>query len=505
MTRSLARLGARRNRLDGKANQVELPPPLADVRDASGGPDRGIAEGAPRAPLLRRDAILRRTLAASDVISAGTAVTLCVVVAGDDRLAPAAPLVLPLVVLVSKMIGLYDRDQYVLHKSTLEEAPAIFQVSTLYALVLWLSQGLFVIGYFGRTQLLTLWAALFVFMLLGRAAARRIVQARIPRERCLVIGDAVAAKAIERKFRHSHSVSATVVGRVPLTGQDRVNGAAPPILGDFGSLARLLREHQIHRVVIAPDVSNTDEVLGLIRQVKLLGVKVSVLPRLFEVVGYSVEVDNIDGLALMGIHRYGLTKSSEILKRGMDVVVSVLGLIFFSPLIAGIAAMIRLDSPGPAFFTQPRIGRGGKEFRVIKFRTMVDGADGLKAELSALNEADGLFKIADDPRITKMGRWLRRTSLDELPQLVNVLRGEMSLVGPRPLVADEDRRIEGWERNRLLFKPGMTGHWQIFGSARIPLREMVKIDYLYGANWSPWLDTKILIRTVPHVFRRSGL
>jgi lipopolysaccharide/colanic/teichoic acid biosynthesis glycosyltransferase len=142
---------------------------------------------------------------------------------------------------------------------------------------------------------------------------------------------------------------------------------------------------------------------------------------------------------------------------------------------------------------------------MLKFRTMVDGADALKQDRRKHNEADGLFKIADDPRITKVGRFLRRTSLDELPQLINVLKGEMSLVGPRPLVPDEDCQVEGLDRRRLHVKPGMTGLWQIFGSSRIPLNEMVKIDYLYGANWSLWLDVKILLRTIPYAISGRGL
>jgi lipopolysaccharide/colanic/teichoic acid biosynthesis glycosyltransferase len=143
---------------------------------------------------------------------------------------------------------------------------------------------------------------------------------------------------------------------------------------------------------------------------------------------------------------------------------------------------------------------------MLKFRSMVPHADAIKHELRHRNEVQGgLFKIADDPRITRVGRFLRRTSLDELPQLFNVLAGSMSLVGPRPLVEDEDALIEGWQRRRLAVKPGMTGQWQIFGSSRIPMEEMVKIDYLYGANWSIWLDLKILLRTVPYVLRRRGL
>ena len=143
---------------------------------------------------------------------------------------------------------------------------------------------------------------------------------------------------------------------------------------------------------------------------------------------------------------------------------------------------------------------------MLKFRTMVPDAEALKEGLRARNEAqEGLFKIAEDPRVTRVGRLLRRRALDELPQLWNIVRGEMSLVGPRPLVLDEDQRIEGWHRRRLELMPGMTGPWQILGPARVPLREMVAIDYLYVANWSLWTDIKILLRTIPHVLQRRGL
>jgi lipopolysaccharide/colanic/teichoic acid biosynthesis glycosyltransferase len=172
-----------------------------------------------------------------------------------------------------------------------------------------------------------------------------------------------------------------------------------------------------------------------------------------------------------------------------------------------IAVAIRLDSPGPIVFRQTRVGRHGNRFEMLKFRSMFDEADQLKEDLRHLNEgATGLFKISEDPRVTRVGRVLRRWQLDELPQLFNVFRGEMSLVGPRPLIPEEDGAIEGWYRRRLDVPPGITGHWQVLGSSQqIALAEMVKLDYLYVANWSLWSDVKLLLRTVPFIVRGRGI
>jgi lipopolysaccharide/colanic/teichoic acid biosynthesis glycosyltransferase len=180
-------------------------------------------------------------------------------------------------------------------------------------------------------------------------------------------------------------------------------------------------------------------------------------------------------------------------------------LVLGAPVLLLLALAIRLESRGPSLFAQTRVGRDGLRFTMYKFRTMYAGADRLRAELADLNETEGLFKLTDDPRITRVGGFLRRSSLDELPQLINVLRGEMSLVGPRPLVEEEDCRVEGWHRRRLHLTPGMTGAWQIMGEARVPLREMVMMDYMYIVNWSLWSDVKILLQTASHVFRRRGL
>jgi exopolysaccharide biosynthesis polyprenyl glycosylphosphotransferase len=294
------------------------------------------------------------------------------------------------------------------------------------------------------------------------------------------------------------------VGRVPLSGSSRDDGK--DVLGSIETLGIVLMDNEIDRAIIAPGSDDDEgEMLHAIRLVKSLGVRVTVVPRLFEVVGSSVEFDYVRGMMLLGVKPYGLTASSRFLKRGMDIFGATLGLLLLAPMLLYVAIAVKVSSPGRVLFRQRRVGRNGEEFEICKFRTMYQDAEAKKDELRHLNETAGLFKIENDPRITKVGSFLRRSSLDELPQLWNVLRGDMSLVGPRPLVPDEDSQVLGLDRRRLQVLPGMTGFWQVFGSGRIPLHEMVKIDYHYGANWSLWQDCKILLRTVPYVMSRRSL
>jgi exopolysaccharide biosynthesis polyprenyl glycosylphosphotransferase len=466
---------------------------------------REIPEGGATEASFRRDTIYRRCLALADVLSAAVALVIGVLLLGSDSVSPGALAAIPAVMLVGKVAGLYDRDEHLVKKATLDEAPQLFWVATLYTLLVFLTGDYIVDGEFGRSQALGLWSLLFASMLVTRSAARRFARAIASEERCLVLGDHEVATWLAAKVEASHGVKTQIVGRVPLE-RDPPGANGVPILGGTDRLGLVLTQHDIDRVIIAPGGSDAEHILDAIRLVKSLGVNVSVLPRLFEVVGSSVEFDQIDGMTLLGVRRYGLSTSSAALKRALDVVGASLLLFLLGPLMLMIALAIKLDSRGPVLFRQRRMGQGNVPFEMLKFRTMIEGADAQKAALVARNEAGGgLFKIENDPRVTRVGRFVRRTSLDELPQLLNVLRGDMALVGPRPLVIDEDRLVEGWQRRRLMLTPGMTGLWQIYGSARIPLNEMVKIDYLYGANWSLWLDVKILLRTVPFVVGRRGL
>jgi exopolysaccharide biosynthesis polyprenyl glycosylphosphotransferase len=455
---------------------------------------------------MRRDALFRRMLLGADVVAILAAFTLTVELSSRSlQLTWAFIAGIPILLVGAKLGGLYDRDETLLRKTTLDEVPKLFQLATLCALVSWLTGGLIVRGALDRHQALFLWLALAALLMGARTVSRAISLRLAPVERCLFIGDDLSAQTIRSKLTGHGGVKAEVVAHLDL---DKVapwstDTFSEPRLAEIRDLAQTL---DVHRAIIAPRSVDAGEMLNLVRTLKAVGVRVSVLPRLLEVVGSSVEFDDLHGVTVMGVRRFDLTRSSAAFKRAFDLFGASLGLLAVSPLMIAIAIAIKLDSRGPIFFRQLRVGRHGQRFYMLKFRTMVPDAELLKEGLRHRNEAqDGLFKIAEDPRVTRVGRLLRRSALDELPQLLNIVRGEMSLVGPRPLVIDEDQRVEGWHRRRLELMPGMTGPWQILGPARVPLREMVAIDYLYVANWSLWTDVKILLRTVPHVLGRRGL
>jgi exopolysaccharide biosynthesis polyprenyl glycosylphosphotransferase len=353
-------------------------------------------------------------------------------------------------------------------------------------------------GTMGNAQIAALWLGSFAAIIAARVLARWLARRIAPTERCLVIGEPDLADRIRERLDSSHA-RAVVVASLPVAGEDL------DALFSLESVHHLVSDLRVHRIILAPTTADTTEVTQLIRVAKAVGVRVSVLPRMFEAVGTAVEFDDVDGMTMLGVRRFGLVRSSRMLKRAFDLVAGSVALVLAAPLMAAIALAIRFDSKGPAFFRQPRVGRDGRHFHIFKFRSMVTDADDHKDRLRALNEAgNGLFKITYDPRVTRVGRFLRGTSLDELPQLFNVLRGEMSLVGPRPLVIDEDAQVVGLDRSRLHLTPGMTGPWQVLGT-RVPMQEMVGIDYLYVANWSLWLDLKLLLRTARHVLRRGNV
>jgi exopolysaccharide biosynthesis polyprenyl glycosylphosphotransferase len=312
------------------------------------------------------------------------------------------------------------------------------------------------------------------------------------------VGDPERAMRVREKLVSSRART-LVVATLPLSTDEADE------IGSEDAFRRLVSSLGVQRVIVASATTDATAVGELIRTAKAAGVRVSILPRMLEFVGSAVEFDDVDGMTMLGVRPFGLPRSSRLLKRAFDLGGSVIGLIAAGPLIALIALAVRRESKGPVFFRQVRVGRDGRHFRIYKFRSMVVDAEEQKERLRDLNEVgDGMFKISADPRVTRVGAILRATSLDELPQLFNVVRGEMSLVGPRPLVTDEDAQVLGLDRSRLHLTPGMTGPWQVLGS-RVPMQEMVGIDYLYVAGWSLWLDLKILVRTGRHVLRSRNV
>jgi exopolysaccharide biosynthesis polyprenyl glycosylphosphotransferase len=461
-----------------------------------------LTERPPREAVRRREAIYRRLLAAADLTSVAAGLVLGVIVVSGHGLQPLAMLAFPAVIVVAKLLGLYDRDPHLIKKTTLEEVPSLFHMTVLTAFVVWLMDGLVVRGGLSAAGALAFWATLFLGIVAARTLARATARRIAPPERCVVIGGEAIAADLVAKLDADPAITVEFVHVDPDATNRFSNPRQLDEIGDF------LISNQIHRVVLAGSLGNRnrEELLPVIGEIKRLGVRISLLPSVSRTGRSSFEVDRVDGITLLGARGYEFSRSSRILKRAMDVTISAGALMVLAPVFAAIAIAIRLDSRGPFLYRQTRIGRHGEPFEMIKFRTMFERAHERRDSLAHLNGVSGgLFKIENDPRVTRVGRFLRSLSIDELPQLWHVLRGQMSLVGPRPLVTEEDRLIEGWHRERLALTPGMTGYWQVLGSARVPLDEMVKLDYSYVQNWSAWDDVKLLLRTVPLVARRRGM
>ncbi len=435
------------------------------------------------------------------MVALGVALLATVALASPDPLTPFALLMFPALVAAAKMLGLYESDGQRIRKTTVDELPRLAQLGALLVLGVWLGDDLLIGGPAGKDQALLLGVVFLAAAMLGRRTVRRMINRKLPRERCLFLGDERSFVRLRTIFER-HDLPAELVERIPIT--EAMVAGRPDRAADSTVLRELIARAGAHRLIIGPHAHSNAMTFELLEAARGVGTRVSLLPDMLEVVGSSVDFDDLYGVTLLGVRQTDLSRSSKLLKRTFDIAGGGLALIVMAPVMAVVALVIRLDSPGPAVFRQWRIGRNGEPFQIFKFRTMIDEAEELKDQLRELSEVDGLFKIREDPRITRVGMVLRRTSLDELPQLINVLRGSMSLVGPRPLVADEDGRILGAHRGRLRLTPGMTGPWQVSGSARIPLEDMVKLDHLYVSNWTLWADVKILLRTVPYALSRSG-
>ena len=382
--------------------------------------------------------------------------------------------------------------------------------------------GVVMLAFFFRFQpsrivFLYAWALAIVLMLSHRwllAFGRRLLwRAGVGVDRVLVVGDGEAARRVMQAMFSEAHLGYRLVGFASDTeGSDRLNVATEtgtlvsPRLGTTDEVGELVRRHRVDEVIIAPGGRTTTPAREIISACRAQVVKFRLVPDVVQFSQDRASLDEIGGIPLIGISDASIRGWNAVVKRCVDIVVAAVVLTVAAIPMGVIALLIRRDSPGPVLFRQIRVGKDGKLFTMLKFRCMVENAE---AQREALMREHGtsdprLFKLENDPRLTKVGRPLRKLSLDELPQFINVLRGDMSLVGPRPPIPEEVATYDAWHLQRLLVQPGLTGLWQVNGRSRLTFDEMVRLDLYYAENWSPWLDTKILLRTIPAVLEGRG-
>ena len=474
-----------------------------------------------RESVHRRGWLVRRALAVADAAGILLAFALTQVFFPPDvdpqydRIGTQAEVVLfaltlPFWIVLGRVYNLYSSDEQRTDHTSVDEFFGVFNMLTVGA---WLFFAMAYVLDFANPsfpKLALFWVLAIALVPVARAYARAVCRQRDAYVlNTLVVGAGHVGQRVARKLLQHPEYKVNVVGFVDAHPRERVDGLAHlNVLGRPSDLPEIVSALDVDRVIVAFSELPHGETLEIIRDLNQRGVQVDIVPRLFEALGPHATMHAAEGLPLIGLPPAHWSRSALLLKRAMDISLSFAALVVLAPVFLVIAAAIKLDSRGPVIFRQVRMGRGDSRFEILKFRTMVVDADAHKAEVAHLNKHAGvderMFKAPNDPRVTRVGRILRRFSLDELPQLVNVLRGEMSLVGPRPLIPEEHRHVYGWGLSRLDLKPGITGLWQILGADDIPFGEMVGLDHRYVTTWSLFEDVRILLRTFPVVLRGAG-
>ena len=362
------------------------------------------------------------------------------------------------------------------------------------------------------SRLLFLYDAVLIISFLGIARGfRRFLESRLRARginvtNLLIVGAGDIGRAVMRAVFAQPHLGYRVVGFVDNDSELGVTDIGRfKALGSLTQLDSILESEEIHEVILTLPWSDQHEISQLVRASERRGVRARVVPDMFQLNLSRVSVEELGGIPLIGLKVTRFTESGVFAKRMLDILVTLAIMPFLIPVFILIALLVRIESTGPIFFTQMRVGRLGQPFKIYKFRSMAVGAENQQQELSELNRAAApMFKIPEDPRLTWMGRWLRRSSLDELPQLINVLQGEMSIVGPRPGLPNEVHLYKHWHRQRLDVLPGITGLWQVSGRSDIVFDEMCLLDIYYIENWSLPLDVILILRTIPKVFLGRG-
>jgi exopolysaccharide biosynthesis polyprenyl glycosylphosphotransferase len=348
---------------------------------------------------------------------------------------------------------------------------------------------------------------IILFLALWRIIKRWLVEYMVARGynnfNVLIVGAGKVGRSLSTEIRKRPALGMRIVGFLDDFKEGRIDEGGAGVLGKLGDFVRVCRHEFVEKVFIT--IHHDEQVfMDILEQAKELGVAVRVVPQGYELMSGELVKYNI-GIVPVLEYREAAPLRIQIRKRIFDLTVTLLSLPVLLPVFIVIGILIKLDSKGPVFYVSSRYGRSGKIFKFIKFRSMHVDAEKMLDGLMDKNEVDGpIFKIKDDPRITRMGRWLRKYSLDELPQLINVLKGDMSLVGPRPLPIDQIRKEDLRQLRRLEVRPGITGLWQIRGRSDISFKRLLRWDIWYIGNWSFWLDINILFQTIPVVFKGKG-
>jgi exopolysaccharide biosynthesis polyprenyl glycosylphosphotransferase len=440
----------------------------------------------------RRDPLLRRMLALADVLAAGT-VALSLAIGGEGtRAAVVALAFVPAWIVLAKVYGLYDRDQRTLRHLTSDEFTSIFlwslTGSALLVIFLDVVAGVSVTATIAVQSWLVVVTGAVVFRSGMRVAWRKVT----PPARTVIVGTGELAEATRRKLQIFGDIHVRVLAERADFTVDEFDGLAESLGG-------------VDRLILASQAIDEAMLVRLIGICRRDGIKLSVVPPVRGMFGTAVQLNHVADLPIVEYSTWDVSRSTLLLKRSLDVAVAGIGLIVLSPLLLAIAVAVRVTSEGGAIFTQTRAGIHGEPFRMFKFRTMELGADLRIAEvvdIKSLNEPS--FKFRNDPRVTRVGRWLRRTSLDELPQLVNVLKGDMSLVGPRPEQVELTELYRPEHRFRLSLRPGITGPMQIFGRGDLSFDERLSLEREYIENLSLARDLRILAKTIPTVILGRG-
>jgi exopolysaccharide biosynthesis polyprenyl glycosylphosphotransferase len=416
---------------------------------------------------------------------------------------------LPVLIFFMKVYGLYVTRVRV---RTLDKVPKIAGAVTGVVITLLVMMFLLNSSSGFRGYIIIFWACCILLIFLGRTILQvgYSVMGRVDvaERNTLLVGAGQVGKALALKLARHPEFGLRPVGFIddhPLI--ERFNEPEIrdlQVLGGLADICGVINTNHVEKVIVGFSKDSHESMLELISVCNNAGVEVSVLPRLFEVITEEVEVREIGGISMVPVRTKNISGVQNALKTMEDYTLCLIGLAIFWPVLLAIAIAIKLDSRGPVFYKQTRIGRDGRPFQFIKFRSMVDGADAMRDQLENGRGDDLLWKIDDDPRITRVGKWIRKFSLDETPQVFNVLKGEMSLVGPRPGLPEEVDKYKGWHRLRLKSRPGITGLWQVNGRSDLPFDEMVKFDLYYIECWSLWLDIKTILRTVNAVLHGKG-